>query len=238
MYKATLETVEYIGVTDNSFKTRYNNHKESFQSDDKKSATTLAAYIHNKGLNPDPTIRWEIVQTCPEYAPGQPTCSLCLSEKLHIVKNMNNTRSLNKRTDIGNKCTFHRKKHYLNHITWNNRAELGGGCRCNRLALGLEIAAESSLVREEERINNTNNNTVQGREKSHSTWWLGDEETQGRGLKTWVFYSSNILYLATDKTKSLKVSINESHTLYKYIYIVEIIKSNTCDLSIHGLNSY
>ena len=163
MYKATLETAEYIGVTDNSFKTRHNNHKASFQSDDKKSATTLAAYVHNKGLNPDPRIRWEIVQTCPKYAPGQPTCSLCLSEKLHIVKNMNNTRSLNKRTDIGNKCTFHRKKHYLNHITWNNRAELGGAAT-TRLAPGLEIAAESSPVSEEERINN--NNTVQWRENS------------------------------------------------------------------------
>ena len=59
------ETIEYIGVTDNSFKTRFNNHKASFQSDDKKLATTLAVYVHNKVLNPDPTIRWEIVQTCP-----------------------------------------------------------------------------------------------------------------------------------------------------------------------------
>ena len=117
VYKATLETAEYIGVTDNSFKTRYTNHKASFQSDDRKSATTLAAYVHNRGLNPDPTIKWEIVQTCPKYEPGHLTCSLCLSEKFHIVQNMNNTRSLNKRTDIGNKCTFHRKKHYLSHIT-------------------------------------------------------------------------------------------------------------------------
>ena len=128
----------------------YYKHKASFHSDDKKSATTLAAYIHNKGLNPDPTIKWEIVQTCPKYAPGHLTCSLCLSEKFHIVQNMNNTRSLNKRTDIGNKCTLHRKKHYLSHITWNNRAELGGAAVPTWPPPRLEITAESSPVWEEE----------------------------------------------------------------------------------------
>ena len=43
-----------------------------------------------------------------------------LGDYLEVItshrENMNNTRSLNKITDIGNKCTFHRKKHYLNHI--------------------------------------------------------------------------------------------------------------------------
>ena len=31
----------------------------------------------------------------------------------YIIKDMNNPKNLNKRTDIGNKCVQHRKKHKL-----------------------------------------------------------------------------------------------------------------------------
>ena len=122
IYKATVKQptggqCEYIGLTDNAFKTRYNLHNYTFRNESKKSATSLATYVWNQGTNKSPTIEWQILKQCQRYAPGQKTCQLCLWEKVFIVKNLNNPNSLNKRTDVGNKCVLHRKKHYLDHVT-------------------------------------------------------------------------------------------------------------------------
>ena len=122
IYKATVKQptggqCEYIGLTDNAFKTRYNLHNHTFRNESKKSATSLATYVWNQGTNQSPSIEWQILKQCQRYAPGQKTCQLCLWEKVFIVKNLNSPNSLNKRTDIGNKCVLHRKKHYLDHVT-------------------------------------------------------------------------------------------------------------------------
>ena len=120
IYKATLKSAdasEYIGLTDTPFKTRYDNHTFSFRHETKSNATTLAAHVWKLGLNPNPDIKWEIIQECPKYTVGQYACQLCLCEKLHILKNMNSPKSLNKRADIGNKCVLHKKKHFLNSVT-------------------------------------------------------------------------------------------------------------------------
>ena len=119
IYKATVHynntTAEYIGSTETTFKTRYNNHTNSFRNAKKKSATTLSAFVWKKKLNPQPKIDWKILKVCHVYKPGNLSCDLCISEKLAIIKNLTNTKSLNKRTDIGNKCP-HRKKHFLNKL--------------------------------------------------------------------------------------------------------------------------
>ena len=130
IYKATVKQptggqCEYIGLTDNAFKTRYNLHNHTFRNESKKSATSLATYVWNKGTNQSPSIEWQILKQCQRYAPGQKTCQLCLWEKVFIVKNLNSPNSLNKRTDIGNKCVLHRKKHYLDHVTWINTGDRG-----------------------------------------------------------------------------------------------------------------
>ena len=122
IYKATLssttgEKCEYVGLTDCAFKTRYNLHTSTFRNENKRAATTLASHVWDKGLNPTPNIHWQILKKCERYAPGQKTCQLCLCEKLFIVKNLNNPQSLNKRADIGNKCTLHKRKHFLNYVT-------------------------------------------------------------------------------------------------------------------------
>ena len=119
IYKATVHynntTAEYIGSTETTFKTRYNNHTNSFRNAKKISATTLSAFVWKKKLNPQPKIDWKILKVCHVYKPGNLSCDLCISEKLAIIKNLTNTKSLNKRTDIGNKCP-HRKKHFLNKL--------------------------------------------------------------------------------------------------------------------------
>ena len=51
VYKATLQTAdasEYIGLTDNTFKTRYNNHTYRFLNEAKQNANTLAAHVWKK----------------------------------------------------------------------------------------------------------------------------------------------------------------------------------------------
>ena len=120
IYKATVEEgdkrAEYIGSTELEFKTRFNLHTYSFRDPSAKSATTLSSYVWQRNLNPKPPITWQIMKKCHEYKPGMTTCDICLSEKFFIVKNLRNTKNLNKRTDIGNKCVQHVKKHKLDHI--------------------------------------------------------------------------------------------------------------------------
>ena len=102
-------TTEYNGSSVTTFKTRYNNHTCSFRNEDKKNATTLSKFILDKNLNPNPKIDWSIVNVCHTYKPGNKTCDLCLNEKLFIIKNLKNPKSLNKRTDIANKSNTEKK---------------------------------------------------------------------------------------------------------------------------------
>ena len=48
----------------------------------------------------------------------QKDCDLCLTEKLHIIKKSMNPKSINKRTDISNKC-IHKKLFYYKKMDAN-----------------------------------------------------------------------------------------------------------------------
>ena len=119
VYKATVKhnksKITYIGSTSTSFKTRYNNHKQSFNHVHKQSATTLSQYIWDKNIS-QKSVSWEIVVQCPPYKPGHKTCSLCVNEKLHVLLHTNDPRNLNKRTDYGNSCP-HKKKCFLSNYS-------------------------------------------------------------------------------------------------------------------------
>ena len=99
-------------MTKNEIKQRIVGHRQSFRDRNKKAATTLSAYVWDKGLNmnqqntiTEPNIKWTIVQRCHLYRPGGRTCNLCLSEKFHIIKNTKNRKCINKRQDISAKCS-------------------------------------------------------------------------------------------------------------------------------------
>ena len=66
VYTATVHDgpshTEYIGLTDLTFKTRYNLHTKTFKKEAKKAATTLSSYVWENNLNPNPNITWEIVK--------------------------------------------------------------------------------------------------------------------------------------------------------------------------------
>ena len=68
LYQATVTTKDkttnrppqtYVGLTENSFKTRLANHKTSFNSFDKRNATELSKYVWElKNRNIHYTIKW------------------------------------------------------------------------------------------------------------------------------------------------------------------------------------
>ena len=115
IYQATVHhtngsSAEYVGMTEPPFKLRYGNHKKSFQHEKYKSETTLSSYVWDQGLNPTPNISWRFLKTCSVYETGRRHCDLCLSEKEFIIRNMNKQNSINKRTDIGNRCPHRRRR--------------------------------------------------------------------------------------------------------------------------------
>ena len=105
------EVKQYIGSTTN-FKTRYTGHKSSFKNEKNRNATTLSNYIWDNKLDGETNIQWKILCKATSYANGQKFCDLCLTEKLHIAKNTNDSSYLNKRSELAQKCR-HRAKFKL-----------------------------------------------------------------------------------------------------------------------------
>ena len=107
IYNATVKDkkAEYIGCTTTTFKERHRNHTKSFRHEKYQNETTLSTYIWQNKLNPNPDVVFKIIKECSIYTPGQKSCDLCLSEKYFIIKNLQKPNNINKRTDIGNKCT-------------------------------------------------------------------------------------------------------------------------------------
>ena len=113
IYKATVTTeenteAEYIGSTTTTFKARYSNHKKSITHEKYQHETALSTFIWANNLQQNPRIKWKIVKKSSTYQPGNKTCQLCVLEKFYIIEGLKNTHSLNKKTDIGNKC-IHRR---------------------------------------------------------------------------------------------------------------------------------
>ena len=117
VYKAKVTDVsgkcaEYIGSTENTFKLRYNNHTKSFRNEQYKNETTLSKFLWDNNIQNTAKIEWTFEKNCKPYTPGATFCDICVSEKSSIIRNLNSVHSLNKRTDIANKCP-HKKKHML-----------------------------------------------------------------------------------------------------------------------------
>lgn len=115
IYHATVrggnEDKKYIGST-MDFKKRWYQHNLSFRENGHKSDTTLAGYVWEAGLNPEPDIEWSILKTATPHVKGGRTCDLCLTEKLFISKTFQNPQYLNQRTELALKCR-HRRGYLL-----------------------------------------------------------------------------------------------------------------------------
>ena len=116
IYHATVtgpnETKNYIGLTEGDFKTRYGGHIQSFNDSSKKSAITLSKYVWAKNLQPEPNVKYTILQRRSPYQPGSKNCDLCLSEKVAIMGVRKDKSYLNTNSEIKKMC-IHKFKYKL-----------------------------------------------------------------------------------------------------------------------------
>ena len=78
----------YIGLTENTFKTRYNGHTSSFKNEEKKNFTTLSQYIWSlKEKKIAITMKWKIISKANSYRPPNKN-AICVSLK-NIVSYVN-----------------------------------------------------------------------------------------------------------------------------------------------------
>ena len=109
VYQATVTTANgkketYVGITENTFKTRHANHKTTFKYRDKRYTTELSNHIwdlKDKGIDFD--ITWKIIKYAKPYNNTTGKCILCLSEKLEIMLHPE-TSTLNKRQELISTC--------------------------------------------------------------------------------------------------------------------------------------
>ena len=92
VYKATVaassndDKESYIGMTEHTFKSRYNNHKMSFNYRKHAHDTVLSKYVWDlKDNNVKHLIKWFILKRSTPYEGGSTRCNLCLAEKLSIL---------------------------------------------------------------------------------------------------------------------------------------------------------
>ena len=105
--------VNYIGVTENSFKDRLYKHRNSFKHENKINSTELSKHIwvlKKQGIT-NPVIKWSIIDYAKPYINGSKRCNLCLTEKYHIINSP--LKLLNKRSELVSKCR-HENKYYFN----------------------------------------------------------------------------------------------------------------------------
>ena len=94
----------YIGLTDNTFKTRYNGHTSSFRNNSKRNATTLSQYIWSlKDKAIEHTLKWKLIAKCKAYSSASKKCALCLKEKYFIICKPH-MASLNNRNELASEC--------------------------------------------------------------------------------------------------------------------------------------
>eukprot|EP00116_Pleurobrachia_bachei_P019438 sb/3479700/ len=86
--KTNVESFTYVGLTSDTFKSRYNNHLCSFRNDRYRSSTTLSQKVWDlKDTGVEFKITWRIIKSTSSYqGGGRGKCDLCLSEKEEILK--------------------------------------------------------------------------------------------------------------------------------------------------------
>ena len=123
IYQATVKTSDerptqtYVGLTENEFKTRYTNHKASFNNYEKRNSTELSKYIWNlKNNNISYSIRWKILKRARSYSNASKRCNLCIWEKYFIICKPD-IATLNRRNELVSTCRHANKYLLKNFIT-------------------------------------------------------------------------------------------------------------------------
>ena len=99
------------GLTEGTFKQRYNNHLPTFRHQKYEDSTGLSKYIWQKKIDNDEyDVKWSIVQRAQPYSNVFKHCDLCTTEKLKI-SDEDKSVSLNNRSELVSK--FHNKNKYI-----------------------------------------------------------------------------------------------------------------------------
>ena len=114
-YNKTDEHKYYYGISDIPFKERYENHKTSFRHRSHLTISDLARYywklVDNVAV---PTIKFSIAKRVKGNTFIN-NCNLCLSEKVFVIRNLDDTNMLNERSEFISKCQ-HINKRLLNRV--------------------------------------------------------------------------------------------------------------------------
>uniref|UniRef100_A0A7M5U8X3 GIY-YIG domain-containing protein n=1 Tax=Clytia hemisphaerica TaxID=252671 RepID=A0A7M5U8X3_9CNID len=71
------EGVQYIGLTENTFKTRWYQHKHTFRHEDKSNSTELSKYVWSlQNKNIEPILKWKVIEHAQPYKNGSKLCDL------------------------------------------------------------------------------------------------------------------------------------------------------------------
>lgn len=123
IYQATVKTNNntpdqtYIGLTEGTFKSRYTNHKASFNHHNKRNATELSKYIWTlKENNIIHNITWKVLRRAIPYNNISGKCQLCLWEKYYIIFKPH-LGTLNKRSELISTCRHASKFLLRNSVT-------------------------------------------------------------------------------------------------------------------------
>ena len=115
-YEATVtannEDHLYFGACQGEWKSRYNDHNQSFRDRKYEKKTELSKFIwslHDKRVAF--SIKWRIAAHARPYKCGTRRCDLCLTEKMLIARSRHKGL-LNSRSEIVSKCR-HRNKYSL-----------------------------------------------------------------------------------------------------------------------------
>ena len=102
----------YIGLTEGSFKLRFNQHTSSFKHEKHSNCTELSKHVwklKNKGKQYN--IKWSIITKASPYNNKSKRCNLCIAEKFHIL-NFKGNNLLKKMDELVSKC-HHEIKFYI-----------------------------------------------------------------------------------------------------------------------------
>ena len=102
----------YTGLTEGTFKQRYNSHLSTVRHQKYENSAGLSKSIWQKKRdNKECDVKWSIVQRAKPYSNVSKRCYLCTTEKLKI-SDEDKSVSLNKRSELVSKCR-HENKYIL-----------------------------------------------------------------------------------------------------------------------------
>ena len=97
-------TQSYVGITKNTFKSRFDQHSQAFTNPSLRLSTELSKHIHMlKNNRIGYSIKWSIIRKCSPYSNATKKCQLCLYEK-YVILCRPELCSLNKRSELTEAC--------------------------------------------------------------------------------------------------------------------------------------